>query len=516
MFNLYTYEKKLKDKELQEKKEIEKKQKYDLHVKHRDKLAQKFHQKTKNFLLEMIRKPIIIKNAYYQEKEKKPNSSFCFYKFETDKERIHRLLSSNNKYTNKKSTKKKLNRCQSNYLVNNQNNIYQDYNFNNVFYNINHNDLVEENKITINQPSMKFKPRNDLERIIDSINMNKGIYIKNNKYEIDSKNKKVKFDLLKNNEDKNLNLEYDKNNNDSNGFILSYNKQIEKKKKSEKKKQKLTKDNKMLKDKINLSKKVKNITEKNHSKTYFNSIKQDILFFNKKDKIIFNNKKILKKPKYIKMNYSSSSINLFPYINEDEKKKCKTYRIEKEKFTDKNINNEDLLIVENDKKAILEKIFKLNNPIFEVNSFDNLNIDNTPNDALMILKKLSTNKSFHKTFSSERRKTQFETEHKIGFLLDYDISKSLSKIKNLKSNNRDSIIEDEKYIIINNKIYNKANKNDIKNLGNIALKKCHIINSKYDDNENNNLKKGEGKLMITNGLSLNDFLDKYSLPNFRK
>ena len=56
----------------------------------------------------------------------------------------------------------------------------------------------------------------------------------------------------------------------------------------------------------------------------------------------------------------------------------------------------------------------------------------------------------------------------------------------------------------------------MKNLGKIALKKCHFINSKFDENENNQLKKGEGKLMITNGLSLNEFLDKYSLPKLGK
>ena len=86
----------------------------------------------------------------------------------------------------------------------------------------------------------------------------------------------------------------------------------------------------------------------------------------------------------------------------------------------------------------------------------------------------------------------------------------------MQPKNKDSIIEDDKYIIINNNIYNKSNKKDMNNLGKIALKKCHFINTKYDDNEKNNLKKGEGKLMITNGLSLNNFLDKYSLPNFRK
>ena len=50
-------------------------------------------------------------------------------------------------------------------------------------------------------------------------------------------------------------------------------------------------------------------------------------------------------------------------------------------------------------------------------------------------------------------------------------------------------------------------------LGKIILQKCHFINNKYNDNESNKLQKGTGKLMITNGLSINDFLNKFSLPN---
>ena len=525
MFNLYIYEKRLKDKELQEKIEIEKKKRYDLHAKHRDKLAKNFHQKTNKFILEMIRKPIIIKNAYYQQKEKKTNNSFCLYKFETDKERLSRLLGSSNKYLTEKCTNKRMNRCQSNYLINNKNNIYQDNNFNKAFNNMNNNDLIEEDKMNINQPSMKFKPRNDLERIIESINKNKGIYLKNNKYDVTSKSKNVKFDLSQKNGEnvkKDSNLVSDKDNNNFNGLIVPYNNQIYNIKKSEKKIQILKEDNKILNDKINLSNKVKNITEKYHSKTYFNSIKQDILYNNKNKKIFQkdnHNKKILKKPKNIKMNYSSSAINLFSKIkNDNYKMEIKTSRKEKEKYAKKDINNEvlDLSLEEIDKNKILQKIYKLNNPIFDEYIFNNLKTDIIPNDALIVLKKLSTNKQTHKTFSSERRQSQLVTEDKNGFLLDYDISTSLREIKNLKSNKKDTIIEDEKYIIINNTIYNKTNKNDMKNLGNMALKKCHFINTKYDDNKNNNLKRGEGKLMITNGLSLNVFLDKYSLPNFRK
>ena len=125
---------------------------------------------------------------------------------------------------------------------------------------------------------------------------------------------------------------------------------------------------------------------------------------------------------------------------------------------------------------------------------------------------MSTNKSNHKVvFSSERRKSQSLLENYNGFYLDQDISNNFKKIKNGKLKNN-AIIEDEKYIIINNYLYNKQNKNDLNNLGKIVLKQCHFINTKFDETGNNQLKKGKGKLMITNGLSVNEFLNKHSLP----
>ena len=50
-------------------------------------------------------------------------------------------------------------------------------------------------------------------------------------------------------------------------------------------------------------------------------------------------------------------------------------------------------------------------------------------------------------------------------------------------------------------------------LGKIIIEKFHFINNKFYNNENNKLQKGNGKLMITNGLSINEFIDKFSLPN---
>ena len=50
-------------------------------------------------------------------------------------------------------------------------------------------------------------------------------------------------------------------------------------------------------------------------------------------------------------------------------------------------------------------------------------------------------------------------------------------------------------------------KNDLPNISKVILKECNYIKNFYD-NEN----AGEGKTMITRGLSVNEFTKKYGLP----
>jgi len=537
MFNLYIYEKRLKEKNLQEKEKEDKKIKEELFIKKRDKLAEKFYNKTNNFLLEMIRKPIIINNGYYKKKEKKSSNSFCLFKYQTDKERIEKLLNTENQYKieNHKISKNIIKRSQSNMKMINNDKYLNDINQDNKIHemtNINNHAFIEND--IINQPSMKFKPRNDFERILDSINMNKELLIKkkyvkfNKDFQKDNEEKKLfKLNKLENNYIDNeigRAIPYSTNNKNNSKIILEKKVKVNK-----------MNNNKTFKDKINLSNVVKNITEKYHSKTYFNSIEQAILYNSPKGKKLFNNfnksnrKKILKKNKRKNFNNSSSAINFFPniidnnlqningYLDTNPKSlqsllnKNKNTKIFKK--TDNKINDIslDLSCNENNKKnEIIEKIIKLNNP--ELDSSKSNNLNQSQKDALLILKKMSTNKSKHKVvFSSERRKSQSLLENYNGFYLAQDISNNFKKIKNGKLK-KNAIIEDEKYIIINNYLYNKQNKNDLNNLGKIVLKQCHFINTKFDENGNNQLKKGKGKLMITNGLSVNEFLNKHSLP----
>ena len=83
----------------------------------------------------------------------------------------------------------------------------------------------------------------------------------------------------------------------------------------------------------------------------------------------------------------------------------------------------------------------------------------------------------------------------------YDSHKKIYDEEN-EANNK--IIRQANLVIINGKYYNK---NDLKGISNAVLKECNYI-KKYFDSEN----AGEGKTMITRGMTVNEFTRKYGLP----
>jgi hypothetical protein len=86
----------------------------------------------------------------------------------------------------------------------------------------------------------------------------------------------------------------------------------------------------------------------------------------------------------------------------------------------------------------------------------------------------------------------------------YKINTDIIKIDDDKDNEQDEIYKSLNTIIINGIKYKK---NDLPNISKVILKECNYI-KKYYDNEN----AGEGKTMITRGLSVNQFTKKYGLP----
>ena len=115
-------------------------------------------------------------------------------------------------------------------------------------------------------------------------------------------------------------------------------------------------------------------------------------------------------------------------------------------------------------------------------------------------------------FMKNNQEKNLKFEHK-GFSSRYDL---FSNIKDDLNLNEQDVLEDENIILYNNQVYFKDDQNDINKLGKIILKKCHFVNNKFVNNKDNKLQKGIGKLMITNGLSINEFIDKFSLPNKMK
>ena len=89
-----------------------------------------------------------------------------------------------------------------------------------------------------------------------------------------------------------------------------------------------------------------------------------------------------------------------------------------------------------------------------------------------------------------------------------DISDDSKKLDYNSNNlNLEERRKEEDIILIDKQPYNK-NKLDV--LSKVILKKCNFTHQK---NKNNNVthKIGEGKLMITSGLTIHDFMEKYHL-----
>ena len=165
MYNLYIYEKKLSEKEkkeLEEKKVRKYKEKRKLEL---DKLTTNYNKRMDNFILSLCKHPIYLKDLTNknstqliidEEKssenkifQKKKYKNFSFGGFITDKKRLKLLYEEkerNRKYEeeiikNKMKQEEKLEKKQ-----------------------------LKNNKILI-QPQMRFKPRNELERISEVMNI---------------------------------------------------------------------------------------------------------------------------------------------------------------------------------------------------------------------------------------------------------------------------------------------------------------------------------------------------------
>ena len=287
---------------------------------------------------------------------------------------------------------------------------------------------------------MKFKPRTDLERIFDTINLN--YYGKIDRYLVNEQLKSL-------------------------GLVTVYNK----------KNPKLQTEYSLLKEKLKVNPETLRylIKEKQRleqgPKT--NEIKELI---SNMDNIIHINKEIISKRNQKNFSYSGE--------------KAKNYRIKR-----RNMNNflaKNILSEYQRKthfKALCTCSLDLNNSYKK----KNINSENSKENKNLSLDKYDSINNLY----NERLNNQQIIKNPFGF-------DSQKKIYDEENEGNTKIIRKTNLILINGKSYNK---NDLKGISNALLKECNYI-KQYFDVEN----AGEGKTMITRGMTVNAFTQKYGLP----
>lgn len=467
MYNIYSYEKRKKEEKERKLNEAKTKRQEKKHKKDLDELTTKYKRRIENFLYEMATHPVVLNDPDFKSKQKRKNltQNFSFKSFQTDKERLANYLKEHqyeNDYYNSKQKKLTTSKSQINYN-------------------------------TIYQPTMRFKPRNDIERIYDSIYANGGKV--NNELFVKQLQKVSPKALAvqKSNENRRTIIDQEKKEN--------INIQKEKKQNSHI---------------------VKAITKNYHFKTFFNAASQ-FLINNSENNEIKQFEDDFDCNSKTNKEHRESIIKSFIKLSSLPKKKtkCKTMRIQNEiEHINFNDNDDDI---------------KFNNSSSVKTIFANL-----PQNPFKTLKKIKTEKSDDNIMNYLRSisrspllgysdnentmvKTQRNTRRKnVDYTsLQKDFEKEIStKTKKMKLNinpiiyyeNPNARLNDNDHIVIDNELYDKS---DLKQLSKKILTKCKFLNEKYEPDEDLHIS-GKGKTMITNGLTVNEFLQKYSLPQIKQ
>lgn len=339
--------------------------------------------------------------------------------------------------------------------------------------------FFNENKEKINidienylQPIMKFKPRTDLERIFDTVNSNYFGKISKN---------------LVNEQLKSL------------GLIRVYNK----------KNTKNINEYSLLREKLKVKPetldyliKEKQILEQGPKTKEIHEL------INNMENIISINKEI-----------QSEQNTTFPIKGSKKENKYKNKRKNLNNFLAKNILGE--YQKKTHFKALCtysldlntKKNFNKKNLKYKSLSFDNLDnsnddISNNDNNIKTIYQKRFKDKKRYTPIKLSYLRSLFmkkENKHEMPLLANKD-NNNFDKDKKIfeEQNDTNKIIREQNNIFINGVYYNK---NDIKGISDALLKKCNYI-PKHFEPENT----GEGKLMFTRGMTVNEFTQKYKLP----
>jgi hypothetical protein len=175
------------------------------------------------------------------------------------------------------------------------------------------------------------------------------------------------------------------------------------------------------------------------------------------------------------------------------------------KKDEKKRNRERLKIKEIKKK-------RLNDPFY----FEKTHFKEEEPESKYVIYEKNKNPFTHKK-TEKYEQSALNILSNLAFKVPHEFPHSLSETKSSffkkKVNDSDEKFNkkkliDENNVLINGEIYYKDSQFDI--IANKVLKSCHVYSQKSLHN-NTKLKKGEGKNMITRGMSVNEFERKYNL-----
>lgn len=479
----------------------------------------------------MVNTPILLKEnnhqflttreEYMNDNNRKHGGSgkFSFRTYKTDKERVEEYLRDKEELEKRLSRTKKINKEEKIYESNLKNN---------------------RSHYSVKQPIMRFKPRTDIERIYYAINDYS--YGRISKDAVNEQLSKLHLNEVINNED-----ETSQNKFISKGDALDekmideleYQKEFLMKQGYDEKNSETVKQITQILDKhiskniisendpsrfktkqewrnqIN-TKAAKKLMEEYNKKTHFKAA--SVYSFNLED---------IKCKKNMKRNPNKTITNFLNFNSMDEPSQD-----EMEGNSNFNMNNSvnefsglnNLL-----KKSLKNNISGEINPMISNIDFNPLlkkSEDIFDYKKLNYLKKLS--QGIYQKENVVEEKNQTKVLKNFGFLSG--LKKGTMNILSLKNTTNNNffnqisvndieemkkckififnILDDEEKITIDNETYLKS---QLDLISKKILKKCNFINSKSEFN-NKNLKAGNGKLMITSGLTVNEFSKKYNMP----
>ena len=335
------------------------------------------------------------------------------------------------------------------------------------------------------QPKMRFKARTDLERVYDALN---GRYLKESEkgvlerqlkniglYSYEKPKDIIRKQTLLKVGNKSLNIpniseeeeEENENKLSKRGYKVKQNPLTDENKKEEK-----TKNNiygsgnvyyvpkhyeyKPWRRNLELNSEAERILSEYHVKTHFKAAEE-----------IAENKMITKKSDMDKI------IEKNKKIEEQKKRKADPFNFENQHFKE-NDNNEEYIPYDKNENPFTEK----KNELYDKSTLNALS-------KIAFKENIDDPKKEEKTEYSIRKESYNENEPKI---------------------NKKHLV-DEHNVLIDGELYYKDTQFDI--IANKVLSNCNIYKKK-NEQSNSYLKKGEGKLMITHGLSVNEFEKKYN------